>query len=76
MLKIKFYPKDSQRTQRAYEVKLKTKKSLFEWIAKTKSEFLDFDLRKVFIDISRERLLPKISRRTERMFERKLFKRG
>ena len=50
-VKNKILPTDSQRTQRAYEVKLKTKKSLFEWIAKTKSEFLDFNLKKVFIDI-------------------------
>ena len=68
-VKNKILPTDSQRTQRAYEVKLKTKKSLFEWIAKTKSEFLDFNLKKIFIDISREELLQKISRRTERMFE-------
>ena len=68
-VKNKILPTDSQRTQRAYEVKLKTKKSLFEWIAKTKSEFLDFNLKKIFIDIPREELLLKISRRTERMFE-------
>ena len=65
----KILPTDSQRIQRAYEVKLKTKKSLFEWIAKTKSEFLDFNLKKIFIDIPREELLQKISRRTERMFK-------
>ena len=47
-VKNKILPTDSQRTQRAYEVKLKTKKSLFEWIAKTKSEFLDFNLKKSF----------------------------
>ena len=65
----KILPTDSQRIQRAYEVKLKTKKSLFEWIAKTKSEFLNFNLKKIFIDIPREELLQKISRRTERMFK-------
>ena len=67
-VKNKILPTDSQRTQRAYEVKLKTKKSLFEWIAKTKSEFLDFNLKKVFINIPRDELLQKISKRTERMF--------
>ena len=60
---------DSQRMQRAYEVKLKTKKSLFEWIAGTKSDFLDFNIKKVFIDIPRDELLKKISKRTELMFE-------
>ena len=50
-VKDRINPKDSQRMQRAYEVKNKTKKSLFDWFAKTKSDFLDFDLRKVFINI-------------------------
>ena len=67
-------PKDSQRMQRAYEVKLKTNKSLFDWFAKTKSDFLDFDLRKVFIDIPRMDLLPNISKRTELMFKENCLK--
>jgi tRNA dimethylallyltransferase len=69
--KNKFLPSDSQRAQRVYEVKLKTKKSLFDWIANTKSEFLDFDLKKIFLDIPREELLKKISKRTELMFNQK-----
>ena len=68
-VKDRVFPKDSQRVQRAFEVKLKTKKSLFDWFAKTKSDFLDFDLRKVFIDIPRKDLLSKISNRTELMFK-------
>ena len=68
-VKNKILPNDSQRTQRAYEVKLKTNKSLFEWMTKTKSEFLDFNLKKVFIDIPRDELLQKISNRTELMFK-------
>ena len=68
-VKDKILPTDSQRTQRAYEVKLKTKKSLFDWIAKTKSDFVEFDLKKVFIDIPRIELLQKISKRTEFMFK-------
>ena len=73
-VKDRIYPKDSQRMQRAYEVKLKTKKSLFDWFAKTKSDFLDFDLRKVFIDIPRMDLLPNISKRTELMFKENCLK--
>ena len=68
-VKDRINPKDSQRMQRAYEVKIKTKKSLFDWFAKTKSDFLDFDLRKVFINIPRMDLLPNISKRTELMFK-------
>ena len=73
-VKNRINPKDSQRIQRAYEVKLKTKKSLFDWFAKTKSDFLDFDLRKVFIDIPRIDLLPNISKRTELMFKENCIK--
>mgnify|MGYP001284494190 CR=1 FL=1 len=68
-VKNKILPTDSQRVQRAFEVKLKTKKSLFDWIVKTKPEFLDFNLKKIFIDIPRNELLEKISKRTELMFE-------
>ena len=45
--------------QRAYEVKAKTKKSLFDWFANTKSDFLDFEIIKIFIDIPRDELLKK-----------------
>ena len=68
-VKGKILPTDTQRTQRAYEVKLKTKKSLFDWIANTKSDFLDFNLKKIFIDIPRAELLHKISKRTDLMFK-------
>ena len=64
----KITPADIQRIQRAYEVKLKTKKSLYDWMAKTKSDFLNFNIKKVFIDIPRAELLQKISKRTELMF--------
>ncbi len=57
--------------QRAYEVKLKTKKSLFDWFANTKSDFLDFEIKKIFIETPRELLLKKISIRTEQMFRNK-----
>jgi len=68
-VKNKILPSDSQRTQRAYEVKLKTKKSLFDWIADTKSDFLDYDIKKIFLNTPREELLTKIYNRTEEMFK-------
>ena len=67
-VKDKILSTDTQRAQRAYEVKIKTKKSLFDWYVKTKSDFLDFNLKKVFIDIPRDELLKKISTRTDQMF--------
>ena len=70
-VKGKILPTDSQRVQRAYEVKLKTKKSLYDWFENTKSDFLEFDIRMIFIDIPRDILLKKISIRTEQMFRKK-----
>ena len=70
-VKNRILPTDSQRTQRAYEVILKTKKSLFDWIMNTKSDFINFEIKKIFIDIPREELLKKISQRTESMFKNK-----
>ena len=72
-IKGKILPTDSQRVQRAYEVKLKTKKSLFDWFANTKSDFLDFEIKKIFIDIPREILLKKISLRTRKMFKKNVL---
>ena len=70
-IKYKILQTDPQRLQRAYEVKLKTKKSLFDWFANTKSDFLDFEIKKIFIETPRELLLKKISIRTEQMFRNK-----
>ncbi len=70
-IKDKIHQTDSQRVQRAYEVKLKTQKSLIDWFANTKSDFLDFEIKKIFIEIPRELLLKKISIRTEQMFRKK-----
>jgi len=70
-VKNRILPTDSQRTQRAYEVILKTKKSLFDWTMNTKSNFINFEIKKIFLDIPREELLKKISERTESMFKNK-----
>ena len=70
-VKDKILPTDSQRAQRAYEVMIKTKKSLFDWISSTKSDFVDYNIKKIFIEIPREELLKKISIRTENMFKNK-----
>jgi len=70
-IKDKVSPTDSQRLQRAYEVMIQTKKSLFEWTSNTKSDFVDYDIKKIFIEIPREELLKKISMRIESMFQNK-----
>ena len=70
-VKDKILPTDSQRAQRAYEVMIKTKKSLFDWISKTKSDFVNYDIKKMYIEIPRKELLKRISIRTENMFQNK-----
>ena len=67
--KNKISPTDSQRTIRAYEVKAYTKKSLYEWSTNTKSDFLHYDIRKIFLDIPKEILLKNIQKRTKQMFQ-------
>ncbi len=62
-------PNDTQRSIRAYEVKFFTGKSLYEWISKTKSDFIDYDIRKIYLDTPRDVLLKKIEHRTNKMFK-------
>ncbi len=69
-VKGKILPTDSQRLQRSYEVFIKTKKSLFDWILDTTSDFADYEIKKIFIDIPRNDLLKKISLRTRSMFKK------
>ena len=61
---------DTQRTLRAYEVKMYTNKSIYEWNFSTKSDFLDFDIRKIFIDVPKHDLLKNIYLRTKSMFKK------
>ena len=70
-IKNRILPTDSQRAQRAYEVILKTKKSLIDWVKNTQSDFINFEVKKIFIDIPRDQLLKKILERTETMFRNK-----
>tara|TARA_B100001996_G_scaffold230960_1_gene178193 strand:+ start:1847 stop:2761 length:915 start_codon:yes stop_codon:yes gene_type:complete len=67
----KISPTDTQRAIRAYEVKKFTNKSIYEWASNTHSDFLDFDIRKIFINTPREELLENIKKRTNIMIENK-----
>jgi tRNA dimethylallyltransferase len=62
-------PQDTQRTLRAYEVKLFTKKSVTEWYKNTKSKFKKKDFFKLYINLSRPKLIEKINIRTELMLK-------
>ena len=74
LIKNKIEPSDIQRSIRAYEVKKFTKKSIFEWYKLTKSEFKQFQIFKIFIDIPREKLLKNILKRVEKMFKNDCIK--
>ena len=60
---------DAQRSIRAYEVKLYTKKSLHQWFKNTKSYFKEDDFYKIYIDYPREDLIKQIELRVEQMFK-------
>ena len=68
-VKDKFNANDTQRAARAFEVKLFTKISMYEWLNKTKSEFKDDEFIKLYIDFSREDLIKRISLRSTKMIE-------
>ena len=65
----KINPTDTQRSIRAYEVKKFTKKSLTEWFKNTKSNFMEDDFFKVYIDFPRQELIERINVRTLEMIE-------
>jgi tRNA dimethylallyltransferase len=65
----KINPLDTQRSIRAYEVKKFTKKSLTEWFKNTKSNFVEDDFFKVYIDFPRQELIERINVRTKEMIE-------
>jgi tRNA dimethylallyltransferase len=62
-------PTDAQRSIRAYEVKLFTKKSIHEWFESTKSNFIDEEFYKIYIDYPRQDLIKRIANRTDEMLK-------
>ena len=62
-------PSDSQRAIRAYEIKLFTQKSMYEWFKNTKSDYEKEDFYKICIDFPRNELLIRISNRTKQMIK-------
>jgi len=68
-VKGKFDPNDTQRTIRAFEIKLFTKTSMYSWLNETKSEFKDREFLKLYIDFKREDLIKRISSRSIKMIE-------
>ena len=61
---------DTQRSVRAYEVKLFTKKSIYDWFKKTKSNYQQGDFYKLYIDFPKKELLIRIKKRTQEMIKK------
>jgi tRNA dimethylallyltransferase len=68
-IKNKIDPTDVQRSLRAYEVIYFTKKSIFEWYKKTKSQYKKDEFLKIYIDYPKEQLVNKISKRVDQMIK-------
>ena len=60
---------DVQRSIRAYEIKLFTKKSMINWFKNTKSNYDHNDFFKICIDFPRKDLIERINNRTENMIK-------
>ena len=73
-VKNKILSTDQQRVIRAYEVIKFTKKSIYEWAKKTKSEFTNYDIKKIFLNTPRDILLKNIEKRTDGMINKQTIR--
>ena len=69
LIKDKINSLDVQRSIRAYEIKLFTKKSMISWFKNTKSDYDHNDFFKICIDFPRKDLIKIINKRTENMIK-------
>jgi tRNA dimethylallyltransferase len=70
LVKHHINPSDTQRIIRAYEIKIFTKKSMYDWIKNTKSNYEQEDFYKIYIDFPRNKLLEKINFRVKEMIKK------
>jgi len=68
-VKNKFDPNDAQRSIRAFEVKIYTKISIYDWLNKTKSIFNKSIFLKFYVNFERSKLIKRIEKRTENMIK-------
>jgi len=69
LIKDYINPSDKQRLIRAYEIKLYTNKSMYEWFKNTKSNYEKNDFYKIYIDFPRNDLLKRINLRVHEMIK-------
>ena len=60
---------DTQRSIRAYEIKIFTKKSMINWFKDTKPYFNDDIFYKIYLDLPRDEIIKKIYLRTHQMIK-------
>ena len=61
---------DTQRSIRAYEVKLFTNRSIYDWFKRTKSNYKIKDFFKIYIDFPRKELIDRINLRAREMIKK------
>ena len=61
---------DTQRSIRAYEIKVFTKKSMIRWFKDTKPYFDRKDFCKIYIDLPRDQIINRINFRTHQMIKK------
>ena len=69
MVKNQIKSSDTQRCIRAYEVKLSTNKSIFNWYKNTQSNYEQKDFFKIYVDFPRNELLKRINLRAQEMIK-------
>ena len=74
LVKNQINPSDTQRSIRAYEIKVFTKKSIYDWFKKTKSNYEKKDFYKIYIDFPRNELLNRITLRVQEMIKKGAIK--
>ena len=70
LVKNHINPSDSQRSIRAYEIKLFTKKSMYDWFKKTKSNYDQKSFYKIYLDFPRNDLIERIALRARQMIKK------
>ena len=73
LIKNRIKSSDTQRSIRAYEVKSFTKKSIYLWFKKTKSNYQQKDFYKIYIDFPKDKLIERIHLRAQEMLKKGLI---
>ena len=73
LIKNQINPLDSQRAIRAYEIKVFTKRSMYDFFKNTNSKYQQEDFYKIFINFPRDKLIKKIDSRSKEMIKNGLI---